>query len=219
MPDAARTVRPARFMILVYRVPAKPTAGRVYVWRLLKKMGAVYLQQSVCVFPQQVRVTRELRPVLAKIEESGGEYHLLPLRSLPPDEERKLVAQFVEQSARHYREIVENCEVDFTKEIEFETFRQNFTYEEAEEIRSEFEKIVAWYERVRERDWFGAPNRAEAEEWLQRCAGMLEDFEAKVFSTQEPEAGVRTRGSGRGSRRSRSGPRSLAGTASSAAVG
>ena len=30
-----------------------------------------------------------------------------------------------------------------TKEIEFETFRKNFTYEEAEEIRAEFEKIKA----------------------------------------------------------------------------
>ncbi len=186
MSDAPRAAQPTRFMVLVYRVPARPTANRVYVWRMLKKMGAVYLQQSVCVFPQNARVNRELRPVLAKIEESGGEFHLLPLRSLEPDEERKLVAQFVEQATRHYQEIIENCEVDFTKEIEFETFRQNYTYEEAEEIRSEFEKIVAWFGRVRERDWFGAPNRAEAEGWLARCSGMLEEFEAKVFSTQQP---------------------------------
>ena len=187
MPNPPTATRPTRFVVLVYRVPAKPTANRVYVWRMLKKMGAVYLQQSVCVFPQNARITRELRPVLAKIEESGGEFHLLPLRGLDPDEERKLVAQFVEQAARHYGEIVENCEVDFTKEIEFETFRQNFTYEEAEEIRSEYEKIVAWFERVKERDWFGAPNRGEAEHWLTRCAGMLEEFEARVFSAQRPE--------------------------------
>jgi Protein ChrB, N-terminal len=175
-----------RFVLLVYRVPARPSANRVYVWRMLKKIGAVYLQQSVCVFPQNARITRELRPILAKIGESGGEFHLLPLRGLDPDERRKLVAQFVEQAARHYGEIVENCEVDFTKEIEFETFRKNYTYEEAEEIRSEYEKIVAWFERVRERDWFGAPNRSEAERWLTRCARMLEEFEAKVYSAQRP---------------------------------
>lgn len=199
MPTAALAARPTRFVILVYRVPAKPTASRVYVWRMLRKMGAVYLQQSVCIFPQNARVNRELRPVLAKIEESGGEFHLLPLRGLDAAEQRKLVAQFVEQSTRHYQEIVENCEVDFTKEIEFENFRQNYTYEEAEEIRSEYEKIVAWYERVKERDWFGAPNRSDAEDWLARCARMLEDFEARVFTAQQPEGSLaRTR---RGQRR------------------
>ena len=37
-------------------------------------------------------------------------------------------------------------------------------------------------DRVVERDWFGAPNRAEAEAWLARCEHMLEEFEAQVFA-------------------------------------
>lgn len=170
-----------RFLVLVYRMPAKPTAGRVAVWRQLKKIGAIYLQQSACVFPDNAHVRRDLTPILARITDESGEYHLLPLRKLDPDEARKLIQQFQDQTSKHYQEIVENCEVNFTKEIEFETFRKNFTYEEAEEIRAEFEKIVAWYERVRERDWFGAPNRDHAEQWLQRCEKMLEEFEATVF--------------------------------------
>ncbi len=183
------TSRPARFVVLVYRVPPKPTANRVYVWRMLKKVGAVYLQQSVCVFPQNARVARDLQPILRRIEESSGEYHVLPLRRLPPEEEQKLIAQFVEQTARHYAEIIENCEVDFVKEIEFETFRQNFTYEEAEEIRSDYEKVCAWFARVRERDWFGAPNQEDARAWLDRCATLLEEFEGRVFEMQASEAG------------------------------
>ncbi len=162
----------------------KPAAARVAIWRQLKKLGAVYPQQSVCVFPDNASIARELRPVLEKIEDSGGEYHLLPLRKLNDEEEDKLVALFVDQAAKHYREIIENCEVNFTKEIEFETFRQNFTYEEAEEIRTEFEKIGNWFDRVRQRDWFGAPNRVEAEEWLGRCESLLEAFEARVYAWQ-----------------------------------
>ena len=179
-PDSP-TPRPRRFLLLVYRMPAKPTAGRVAVWRSLKKTGAVYLQDSVCVIPDTVALRRELAPVLVRIDDDGGRYHMLPLRTLPREEEEKLVALFVEQSAQHYREIVENCEVNFVKEIEFERFRQNFTYEEAEEIRMEFEKIGTWFQRVEERDWFGAESRDEARSWLERCEGLLEDFEAKVF--------------------------------------
>jgi len=187
---------PHRFLVLAYRMPAKPTAGRVAVWRNLKKVGAVYLQDSVCVVPDTAALRRELGPVLERIDATGGRYHLLPLRKPAVEEERKIVALFVEQAAQHYREIVENCEVNFVKEIEFERFRKNFTYEEAEEIRMEFEKICTWFERVEERDWFDAPNRAEASAWLSRCEAMLEEFEAKVFElngsdTDEPQSGLR----------------------------
>ncbi|MFI5285050.1 MAG: Chromate resistance protein ChrB [Candidatus Dormibacteria bacterium] len=172
---------PTRFVTFVYRMPTKPTSARVAVWRQLKKMGAVYLQQSVCVFPESPSVRRELQPILKKLESSGGSFHLLSLGRLSAQEREKLISEFREQAAKHFQEIIENCEVNFQKEIEFETFRKNFTYEEAEEIRIEFEKIVNWYERVSLRDWFGAPNREDAREWLSRCERLLEEFEERVF--------------------------------------
>src|ERR1035437_5141894 len=181
---AMPTTRPTRFMLLVYRMPARPTANRVYVWRMLKKLGAVHLQQSVTIFPQNQQIAHELEPLLEKITDSAGEYHLLPLRQLSTVEADKLVARFVDQTARHYDEIIENCEINFTKEIEFETFRRNFTYEEAEEIRAEYEKLINWFERVNQRDWFGAPNREAALSWLKRCRRLLEGFEAQVVRTQ-----------------------------------
>jgi len=185
MSTAPRAARANRFILLVYRMPAKPTAGRVAVWRQLKKIGAIYLQQSVCVFPARPDVRRDLAPILQRIVDSAGEFHLLPLRKVDATEERKLIQQFLDQTSNHYREIIENCEVNFTKEIEFETFRENFTYEEAEEIRAEFDKICSWFDRVRQRDWFGAPNMGQAKDWLQRCEKMLEEFEARVFVVQE----------------------------------
>lgn len=185
-PETGESVAPpTRFLLLVYRMPARPTSHRVTVWRQLKKTGAVYLQQSVCVFPDQPNLRKELAPILGRIEEASGEYHLLPVRNLGPDEEGKLRGHFVAQAAKHYDEIVENCEVNFVKEIEFETFRQNLTYEEAEEIRAEFEKIVAWFERVEARDWFGAPNKQAARDWIARCERLLEEFEERVYAAQE----------------------------------
>jgi hypothetical protein len=182
-----------RFLLLAYRMPSKPTAGRVAVWRSLKKAGAVYLQDSVCVVPDTTGLRAELAPVLSRIDESHGSYHMLPLRKLPDEEDAKLVQLFVDQAAKHYEEIVENCEVNFVKEIEFETFRKNFTYEEAEEIRMEFEKICTWFERVQERDWFSAPNREDARGWLRRCESMLEEFEGKVFDLQGGEGNAEER--------------------------
>jgi hypothetical protein len=181
--------RANHFTVLVYRMPARPTAGRVAVWRQLKKIGSIYLQQSVCVFPANAQVKSDLHPILEKITASGGEFHLLPLRQLDSAEQSKLIQQFLDQTSNHYREIIENCEVNFTKEIEFETFRKNFTYEEAEEIRSEFEKIGVWFERVHRRDWFGAANESEARGWIARCEAMLEQFEARVFGKEDGGGG------------------------------
>jgi hypothetical protein len=176
---------PAHFVVLVYRMPGKPTAGRVAVWRQLKKIGAISLQQSVCVFPDKQEVRRELADIVRRVADAGGEWHLLPLRPPNPAERRKLIAQFREQTARHYLEIIENCEVNFQKEIEFEVYRKNFTYVEAEEIRIEFEKIVEWFERVLVRDWFGAPNQQEARDWLERCHRQVHEFEATVYETEQ----------------------------------
>jgi hypothetical protein len=203
-----------RFTLLVYRMPANPTAGRVAVWRQLKKIGAIYLQQSVCVFPANLKVRRELAPILTRIRDSEGSFHLLPLRQLDRAEEEKLIQQFQEQTANHYQEIIENCEVNFTKEVDFETYRNNFTYEEAEEIRAEFEKISTWFERVKRRDWFGAPNMSLAQEWLDRCEKMLEGFESQVFEIQE------TLGNNAASttRRRRSRPRVISGRRADAAA-
>jgi hypothetical protein len=173
--------RPRQFVVLAYRMPPKPTASRVAVWRALKKSGAVYIQDSVCVVPDTAAIRRELAPVLARIDGADGHYHLLPLRTAPSDEQAKLIDLFLEQSAQHCREIIENCEVDFATEIEFGIFRETFTYEEAEEVRMQFEKLVTWFGRVTARDWFGAPNRAAAAAWIDHCELLLEDFETKVF--------------------------------------
>jgi hypothetical protein len=173
-----------RFLVLVYRMPPRPTGSRVAVWRNLKKVGAVYLQQSVCVFPDTAKMRRDLTPILARIETSGGSYHLLPLRSLPASEHEKIVTEFRQQTTKRFDEIIENCEVNFQKELEFETFRKNFTYEEAEEERIEFEKIVAWFNAVVERDWFEAPKREEARIWIDRCEKLLDEFEERVYQAQ-----------------------------------
>ena len=172
------------YHLLIYQVPSQPSAARVGVWRELKRLGALYLQQSVCILPSVAPMRAHIERITARITTLGGGYHLLPIRSLPPEEEAKIVEGFMAQSNAQYEEIIENCEVNFTKEIEFETFRQNFSYAEAEEIRHDLDKIRRWYDRVVERDWYGATRREEALHWIERCEELLEAFEEKVFAAQ-----------------------------------
>jgi hypothetical protein len=175
------------YLLFIYQVPSQPSAARVGVWRELKRMGALYLQQSVCILPDREPLLTALQKIADRVKELHGSFHLLPLSELSTTEEGKIIDGFIAQSNLQYDEIIENCEVNFAKEIEFETFRQNFTYAEAEEIRQELEKIRRWHERVVERDWFGAARRTEAISSIAHCEQMLEEFEEKVFLKQEAD--------------------------------
>ncbi len=180
----SRTVKrgaPLSWRVLIYRVPTEPASKRVAVWRDLKRLGALYLQQCACIFPDIPGVTEEVNQVAAKIPALGGETFLLDVPKLQPEDEARIIEAFRVQRANEYAEIIEECETKFVKEIEFEHFRQNYTFEEAEEIEQDLEKIRRWFERVRDRDWFKAERRDEVETWLGKCQGLLARFEEEVY--------------------------------------
>jgi hypothetical protein len=170
------------WLVLVYRVAPEPSSSRVAVWRDLKRIGAHYLQQCVCVVPRRPDLREAVDGVRDRIARLGGSSNLFEVPSLPPDEEAALISGFKDLSAKQYAEIVEECDTKFVREIEFETFRENYTFAEAEEIEQDLEKIRRWFARVRERDWFDAPGREEAEIRMARCAELLEGFYFEVHA-------------------------------------
>ena len=187
----ARTAKgaPLSWRVLIYRVPTEPASKRVAVWRDLKRLGALYLQQCVCIFPAIPTLTAEVDEVAAKIPALGGETFLLEVPRLHPEDEARIVEAFRAQRTNEYAEIIEECETKFVKEIEFEHFRQNYTFEEAEEIEQDLDKIRRWFDRVRDRDWFEADRRDEVEAWLSRCQVLLSGFEEEVYRRQSADGG------------------------------
>ncbi len=171
---------PAWF-VLVYRVPSEPASRRVAVWRDLKRLGALYLQQCVCILPRLGTVEEELARVTDKIATLAGEYTLFEVTRLRPSDEIRIIAAFRELRNKEYAEIVEECETKFVKEVEFERFRQNYTFAEAEEIAQDLDKIRRWFASVRERDWFEANRAGEVMAWLDRCQALLAAFEEEVY--------------------------------------
>jgi hypothetical protein len=177
------------WLLLVYRVPTEPASRRVAVWRDLKRLGALYLQQCVCILPRLGPVQEELERISAKIPALGGEYTRFEIPTLPPADEAKIIASFRTLRNKEYAEIVEECETKFVKEIEFEHFRQNYTFEESEEIGQDLEKIRRWFARIVARDWFAADGRRAVEEWIERCQALLDKFEQEVYRRQGDDAG------------------------------
>ena len=177
----AETVASQEWVLLVYRVPSEPSNNRVSVWRELKRLGVLYLQQCVCIVPAFPECVQGVQAVTARIEALHGTYNVFRVQDVEAAEQERLLIGFRRLSAKEYAEIIEECQTKFKKEIEFERFRQNFTYEEAEEIREDLEKIRRWFLRVTERDWFGAGMREDVSAELVQCERLLEDFEQEVY--------------------------------------
>lgn len=169
------------WLLLIYRVPSEPSNNRVSVWRELKRLGALYLQQCVCIVPALPECQRGIESAVRRIELLGGNLNLFRLVNTDPQERARLVDGFRKLSAKEYAEITEECRTKFAKEIEFERFRENYTYEEAEEIREDLEKIRRWYKRVVDRDWFDSGQREPVAAELVECERLLEAFEEDVY--------------------------------------
>jgi hypothetical protein len=109
---------------------------------------------------------------------------------LDPGDEARIIQAFREQRTSEYAEIIEECETKFQKEVEFEHFRQNYTFEEVEEIEQDLEKIRRWYDRIKTRDWFKADRRNEVERWIERCQELMNGFVEEVYKRQDSDSGA-----------------------------
>ncbi|WP_020579388.1 Chromate resistance protein ChrB [Actinopolymorpha alba] len=178
---AAKDPSDGPWLMLIYRVPSDSSRARVAVWRELKRLGGLYVQQAVCVLPDREDLRASLERVRQRIADLGGTSIFLTLRDVEPDAREQFVEGFRSQSAKEYAEIVEECDTKFVKEIEFERFRSNYTFEEAEEIRQDLEKLRRWLAKVEARDWMSADGRQLARQKVADCEQLLEQFEADVY--------------------------------------
>ena len=168
--------------LFVYRLPSKPSSARVAVWRDLRRLGALPLQQAVVALPSGHGFEAKLDAVEARVDAEGGTSYRFAVAA-----DARLEHDWNALRTQEYEEIVEECETKFEREIEFEIFRNNLTASEAEEIEADLEKLRAWFARVTVRDVFGAPSRERAEAAIVRCAQLLEDFEQRVFLAETEE--------------------------------
>lgn len=180
---------PRLWLILAYKVPSEPTRIRTGVWRQVKALGCLHLQQAVWLLPQTAQTEAELQKLAERIEEMGGEASLLSTSSQSPAWEERTIAGFNRARDEEYNEVVEN-EERFEDEIRRETRKEKFTFAEMEDMEADWEKLKRWHERVVARDFFGAPGRQEAEARLEEGERMLEGFNRRVYEHEGVEESV-----------------------------
>lgn len=94
------------WLLLIYRIPREPTAGRVFVWRKLKQLGAIALQDAVWVLPQSPRTQEQFQWLATEITELKGDAMLWEAEQLYATDAEALRRQFMEPVETEYREIL-----------------------------------------------------------------------------------------------------------------
>lgn len=189
-PQEGRTTTPRKpphqprdtrhWLLLIYRVQAGSSSRRTYVWRQLRQLGAVYLQQAVAVLPDRPELRVGLDQLGARIRAGGGEVSLLETASPSAAWEDELVDRFNLARNAEYDEIIESVE-RFEDEIRRETRKKRFMFAELEESETDWKKLRRWFARLTERDFFGATGRTGAETVLARGRALLDEFTAEVY--------------------------------------
>jgi hypothetical protein len=172
------------WLLLSYKVPAEPAAKRVALWRRLKGMGAVYLQNGVCLLPKTDDHVRRLKMLENDIREMSGEAVILAAVALDRLQEEKVVARFKADRDDAYREFIDKCD-DFESEIAKETDALHFTYNELEENDVELKKLQGWLEKIKKLDFYGGKLADDAAQRLKACENLLDGYAQRVFEAHD----------------------------------
>ena len=172
------------WLLLVYRVPPEPTRLRAAVWRRIKSLGAIYLQNSAAALPFGVSAERSLRKLRSEILDMSGTAVLLSCEVLAGEADVRAAFQAARDD--EYEEIVDKC-ADFIAGIDKEYAETHFTYAELEENEVDLVKLRNWLQRVTDRDVFGAAGRQPALSALAGCEEKLEAYAARVYAEESAD--------------------------------
>ncbi|WP_324423391.1 Chromate resistance protein ChrB [Ottowia sp.] len=172
------------WLLLTYKVPSEPSKVRVAIWRRIRSLGAVYIQNSICVLPASTEHQRQFRMVQSEIERGGGEAVIFETLALDPKQEERVVAYFKKDREQDYEEFLDKC-ADYKKEVAKEVDADHYTFAELKENDEDLKKLKNWLERIKTLDFYGAPARETAEKQLAECESLLDAYAAEVFEREQ----------------------------------
>lgn len=171
---------PLSWLLLTYKVPPEPAGKRIALWRRLKGLGAVYLQNGVCLLPKTRDHAARLKLLTADIAGMGGESVILETIGYDEAQQEKVVSRFRADRDEQYREFIGRC-AGFEAEIAKERATNKFTYAELEEEETDLKKLQGWLARIAKLDFYRGNLAEEASERLRNCEELLDSYARQVF--------------------------------------
>jgi hypothetical protein len=169
-----------RWVILIYHLPREPSRHRVAVWRKLKTLGALYLQDGVAALPEDAVTREQLEWLQLRIREAGGEATLWEALPNTVAENKHLVEAFRTAREEAYGRVIEGAE---------RIWRKAELGGDGASLLEELARTEREFRAERRRDYFRSPLRAEAAEALRAARRALVEGSAERVRQGAREGG------------------------------
>jgi hypothetical protein len=171
------------WLLLLLRLPATHSAERVAIWRKLKKSGAIQIQTSTHILPDDPPRYETFQWLTQHIRDAGGDATLVRAREIDGFSNERLIELFNAARAKEYASLREVLRPFVTSARRTSNFGGK-----VDRIRKQFREI-------RETDFFDSPKAKDLEMVLRKLEGTqlkskpqrkLEsrDFRGRVWLTR-----------------------------------
>ena len=147
------------WLLLLVRLPATHSAERVAIWRKLKKSGAIQIQTSTYVLPDDPRRYEIFQWLTQHIRDAGGDATLVRTREIEGLPNERLVELFNAARAKEYaalREILRPLVV---------------TTKRRRDLGGKLDRVRKQFREIRETDFFTNPKAKDLEIILEKLEG------------------------------------------------
>ena len=168
-----------QWLVLIYTLPPEPTRKRAFIWRELKKLGAVYLRDGVCVLPDQPATRQAMQALVERVRTFDGQATLVETSRMDELTATEVAGQSVAARGAEYAALRESAS-QFLDHVRRELRHRDFSASEAETLMEDLRKLRRWFEQIRARDYFVADGGAEAHVALTECESTIGDIRVGV---------------------------------------
>jgi DNA-binding transcriptional regulator PaaX len=168
------------WLLLAYSLPKEPSRYRVAVWRRLRKLGAVYLNEGLWVLPNRDALPAEVQSVIAEVRAANGVASAFTSQDLDADQGGRLQARFLDARDEEYSELLGQYN-KFVLHVDHARSTRRYTFAEVEELEEELAKLERWLEEIHQRDFFGSPQFAGATSSIEAGRELLQAFVTTTY--------------------------------------
>jgi hypothetical protein len=97
----------SRWVLLAYHLPREPSTPRIALWRKLRRLGAVQLQDGLVALPLDARTREQLEWLAEEVTDAGGQAAIWLAEPATAAQERGLAQRMAAATAADYRAIAE----------------------------------------------------------------------------------------------------------------
>ncbi|HEY7062030.1 MAG TPA: Chromate resistance protein ChrB [Chloroflexota bacterium] len=169
--SAAATVE--SWVLFVYTVPATPSSKRAAVWREVKRLGAMYLRDGVCVLPDTDAARAGLEALWERIVALDGRGTMVWQARLAPASAAALVAELAQARQAEYAE-AGAAAADLLQHVQREAQHHAFDRPELVSLQADLSRLERWLDQIETRDYLRQGDSASVAATLAACRAVLE---------------------------------------------